>query len=298
MSTDNPCRKARYAGSWYAGDAESLRREIDGYLAASASDIDSYRVRMGVLPHAGLYYSGKGIARFFNNLPEETERICIIAPSHYAYLESDTITSADYTALETPLAELPCVPMCDAFPDSMKSCSPRAVGEEHAVEMALPFIARIAELRGKSISVSLMLVSSFSSGDVVREIASHLIEGVGKESILSGKTVLIASSDFTHYGARFGHTPYGSDDIGSILSSVEEHDRSFADGFAAGKIDELLQRYYDEHPTICGFAPALLLSEIARVLGLTGVVVDYYSSNDLAKVPLPDFVSYCTVFWE
>ncbi len=298
MPTDNPCRKARYAGAWYAGKSDDLKREIEKYLAQSASDMDTYKVKLGLLPHAGLYYSGRAIARFFNNLPETTEHICIIAPSHYAYLKPDMITTADFESLETPIAQIPYRSICAGFPDTIKECNIRAIKDEHAVEMVLPFIAYLSEKRNREISVSIMLISSLSSVEHVNEIARMTIDNLGREMIDEGKTVIIASSDFTHYGDRFGYTPYGSDDMNSILSSVKKNDRSYAQGFAEGALEELMRRFFEEHPTICGFAPALLVSAISRELKLTGVVVDYYTSNDMAKSPLPDFVSYCSVFWE
>ncbi len=298
MHNESLCRKARYAGAWYAGEPEDLRSEIGKYLSYSSADVDSYNVRMAVLPHAGLYYSGRSIARFFNNLPENTDNVCIISPSHYTYLTPDKITTADFDTLETPLAQIPYRSICEGIPKTMRECNVRAVKDEHAVEMVLPFISYLSEKRQREISVSIMLVSSVKTLEQVNEIAQMTLDNLGRERIAEGKTVIIASSDFTHYGTRFGFTPYGSEDIRSIMSSVEEYDRSYARGFAEGSIEELLRRFDEEHPTICGFAPALLVSAISRKMKLTGVVVDYYTSNELNKNPLSDFVSYCSVFWE
>ncbi|MGM0431152.1 MAG: AmmeMemoRadiSam system protein B [Spirochaetota bacterium] len=298
MSRELPYRKARFAGAWYSDNPELLRSEIDGYITASKTKPTDYFPRIGLLPHAGLFYSGRGIAHFFACLPEQTKRICILAPSHYEYLPEDKLAAADYSFVETPIGNLPYDPMCGRLPGYLTVDGVRAVKEEHAVEMFLPFIARVAEQRGNDISVALGLVSRFSSVENIKEFAESLMECIGEEQLQDGRTVLIASSDFTHYGMRFGHAPYGTGDLDAVTKQVEQEDRSYAVGFASGQVAEVFERCRKEHPTICGFAPALLASSIASHLGFSGKVVDYYNSNNFAQNPLPDFVSYSTVLWE
>ncbi len=298
MSNELPYRKARFAGSWYADDPVLLRQEIDSYLEAAAGGEDLLSSRIAVLPHAGLYYSGRGIARFFVNLPQDLRRVCILSPSHYTYLPNDTITGAAFSNLETPLKDLPYDPLCQGLPETMEECDEKVVKDEHAVEMFLPFIARASELLGHEIHVSIGLVSHFTSGERVHALADALIEAIGRDELVSGRTVIIASSDFTHYGERFGHIPYGIDDMEQILETVALSDSSYAQGFLDGSIEELIDRCREEHPTICGFAAALLASSIAHKLEMNGVIADQYTSNDLVDAPLPEFVSYCSVIWE
>lgn len=296
MISELPYRSARFAGSWYADDPDALRREIDGYLEASVSDVLS--PKLAVLPHAGLFYSGRGIAGLFSHLSGSVERVCILSPSHYTYLPIDRITTAEFSELETPLGDLPYQTICQGLPESMRSCDAKIIGEEHAVEMFLPFIAREAERRSDSISVTIGMISHLSSSRIVHELAQQILRIIGREEILSGKTVLIASSDFTHYGYRFGHTPFGTEDIIEVQRAVELQDRAYAQLFAEGAVEELIAQEKKEKPSICGFAPGLLVSAIAADLGLSGTIADYYTSNDLSKNPLDEFVSYCTILWE
>jgi AmmeMemoRadiSam system protein B len=299
MAKELPYRKARFAGAWYAEDPRVLRSEIDGYLDACTSESNDYQPRIGVLPHAGLFYSGRGIAHFFRCLPEQTNRVCILAPSHYEYLRSDQVVSAEYSFLETPLGNLPFDPMCGSLNAELDPKEgEKALKSEHAVEMFLPFIARMAEQRNIDISVALGLVSRFSSVESIEKYADKLIERIGEEQLRDGRTVLIASSDFTHYGSRFDYTPYGVEDIPAIQKAVKTVDIEYAEGIAGCEVSGMFERCSEEHPTICGIAPALLASTIACRLGFTGRVVDYYNSNDLAQTPLNEFVSYCTVIWE
>jgi hypothetical protein len=298
MSKELPYRKARFAGVWYADDPRSLRAEIDTYLDECATEPNDYQPRVGVLPHAGLYYSGRGISHFFKCLPEQTQRVCILAPSHYEYLKPDRLVSAEYSFLETPLGNLPFDPLCAELDAQEKEDGEKALKSEHAVEMFLPFIARLAQQRAVGISVALGLVSQFSSVEKIEDYADRLISCLGAEQLRDGRSVLIASSDFTHYGERFGYAPYGVEDIESIVESVKSVDLEYAQGIAGCEVSEMFERCRQDHPTICGFASALLVSAVACRLGFSGSVVDYYTSNDLAQNPLSEFVSYCTIIWE
>ena len=298
MSSELPYRKAKYAGAWYAQQADELREEIDRYVEAASKGPDRYEPVAAVLPHAGIFYSGRGIAALFANLPEQTRRICILSPSHYTYLQPGRLTSADFSSLETPLGDIGYRPLCPQLGEEVKLCDSKALKEEHAVEMFLPFIARANELREQSIEVSMGLISQIQEEKTLSHIAGHLLEILGKEELLDRKTLLIASSDFTHYGDRFGHTPFGTDDMVKAMDSVKEDDLWFAGNFAEGQVSQLLDRCAQEHPTICGFAPALIVSAMAKELKLKGVVADYYTSNDLSQVVLEDFVAYCSIIRE
>ena len=47
-------RHAAVAGSFYPGEAETLRRDLDGYLAKGERE----RAWVVIVPHAGYMYSG------------------------------------------------------------------------------------------------------------------------------------------------------------------------------------------------------------------------------------------------
>ena len=105
--------------------------------------------------------------------------------------------------------------------------------------------------------------------------------------------MIIASSDFTHYGSRFGHTPFGSHVNAHVVSSVRSEDVRVATLLAHGQIDTLVR----DRNTICGIAGAMIVSMVAKERGLEGYVADYYTSLDVLGGDASDFVAYGTILW-
>ena len=74
-----------------------------------------------------------------------------------------------------------------------------AIQSEHALEMFIPFCA------ARSLAVGFAVVGDVSGRDALDALSRDV------SALLDGRTALIASSDFTHYGRRFGYMPYGAD---------------------------------------------------------------------------------------
>jgi len=159
--------------------------------------------------------------------------------------------------------------------------------------MFLPFCAFYREREKRDVTVGVCQVSRITHSESVEMLAEALLEALGDDTIVNGHTAIIASSDFTHYGSRFGYAPYGE---GEAEKLVLAHDREYAELFASWNISALLARKAVEDPTICGFAPGLIAASIAEKLALKGRILDQYTSNDITG-PSADFVSYCTICW-
>ena len=259
-------RKALFKGTWYPSCGETLDRIVN--VAGSGEYVSA------VLPHSGLYYSGPLISDFFRNLSPGIMKILIISPSHYFMLEKDTLYTSSHTLSETPYGSLETI----AFPVSGVKFD-NALEREHGIEMFLPFVKR------KGLSVSYALLSSFSSLSEVERMAEKFL------AILDDETAIIASSDFTHYGKRFGYMIYGEDAHAKVIS----HDYEIASLIAQGMVDDVFAVH--ERTSICGIAPQMLLSMIMKRKGCIGKVGGHYSSNDVYDAGSLDFVSYFDVFW-
>lgn len=260
-------RKALYAGSWYPADRQALG-ELIGRAESHGESV------MAVLPHAGLFYSAPLIRGFFENLDEKIRRVIIIAPSHYYALAEDQLVYSDFTLSETPLGNVDTIPL----EAEGAYLSDKAIEREHALEMFLPFI------KNKELAVSYLLLSHLSSRENIARLADRI------EPFIKEDTALIASSDFTHYGKRFGYTPFGQ----KADERVKEHDLSCAALLRDGRTAEAY-KYIDS--TICGIAPALVVSEIARRKGLKGNITGSYTSNEVTGELAEDFVSYVAIQW-
>ncbi len=294
-------RKAWYAGTWYAADPTTLRTTINLAMEV-AREVDEKQKnsfgtsRFSVLPHAGLAYSARGIAHVLVHAPSDVKRVVVVAPSHYVHLGDDQFTVAPYDVYETPIGQLPGFSLfSEKYPRQVENYS--AIQREHAVEMVLPFIAYLQEQRKKKISVSVILVSHVATAQSAQLLAQDLIGALRREELESGSTMVIASSDFTHYGERFGFAPFGVGTQADISKQVRESDLELANSLAAMEIGPVFLHQRKQRSTVCGIAAALVVSSLATILSTKGLVADYYTSQDVVGDNSSDFVAYCTILW-
>ncbi len=284
-------RRAKFAGSnWYPKDPHAL----EGLLSQAFSLVKGKppSSTCAVLPHAGLSFSALGMADFFYDLPPQAERVVLLAPSHTTTLDPDQLVGGSFCSYATPLGyvqgfSLPCV---------LKGFD-QAIEREHAVEMALPFIAYLNRNRNRPIACSTALISKVTNGFALSEICDDLVAHIGREEVISGRTLLVASSDFTHYGRRFGYDPYARLERNAQREKVKEDDLALAHLLANGKSEQALVYSAENKLTICGIAPSVIVSEIAKRLGLKGSIASYYTSYDIAPSQDESFVAYCTILW-
>lgn len=283
-------RHAKFAGSWYPKD----KNVLEGLLKQAFSSVKGQPPSSfcAVLPHAGLSYSALGMADFFYNLPPQAERLVLLAPSHTTSLNPDRLVGGSFTSYATPLGNI------EGFSlPSVHKGFDQAIEREHAVEMVLPFIAYMNKSREKQLTYCPSLISKITNGFVLSELCDELVSVIGRKSLQCGETLLVASSDFTHYGRRFGYAPYARLGKDEQRDRVREDDLVLARLLAEGKSEEAFALFTEKKPTICGIAPSLIVSEVARRMGFSGKVASYYSSYDIASSSAESFVAYCTILW-
>jgi AmmeMemoRadiSam system protein B/AmmeMemoRadiSam system protein A len=189
-------RQPAVAGSFYPADPKELAEMIDKFLtSASVPALDGPVVAV-VSPHAGYEYSGGVAAYSYAALKgRKTERVVVVAPSHYDAFSFVSVYNGD--AYATPLGT---VPVDKAFAAQLAAMSPliklsdrghRISGEqrEHSIEVQLPFLQRVL---GQFKLVPIVM------GDQSYESCRAL--GLGLAKLIHGpETLIVASSDLSHY---------------------------------------------------------------------------------------------------
>lgn len=180
------------------------------------------RARVIIAPHSGYIYGGRVAAHAFATLDlTNIRRIVVLAPSHGFPLRGLAVTQA--SLLATPLGNLPVdVTTLQSITAAATPhvpvirLPPRADLGEHAVELQLPFIAvAIAastttthtnaltkDANATPIAVAPLLVGSLSPSQ--EAAVGRALRGIFCDST----TAIIVSSDFCHYGERFGYAPF------------------------------------------------------------------------------------------
>ncbi len=267
------------SGSWYPADREELKKEINLFIdSAKPEKIDGDIVAL-IEPHAGYSYSGKGAAFGYNAIKGKNyKRVIILAPSHYAWFSG--VAVLDATHYRTPLGLISIdTEVCKKLlQDPYFKAVPEAYKKEHSIEIQLPFLQQSL----KDFKLIPLLVGEVE-GDEYRKIASSIKKFIDKE------TLVIASSDFTHYGFNFGYVPFAI----NIKENLKKLDGGAIDNIL--KIDaEGFIKYVDKTGiTICGRKPIAILLEILPK-NINARLISYYASGDLVG-NYSTSVSYATM---
>jgi hypothetical protein len=274
-------RPSALKGSWYPANSEELERQVDGFLRKVPQSVEGQGIVGMISPHAGYIYSGEAAAWGYKNLHGISfRRVIILAPSHYIAFEGLSIPQVAF--YETPLGRVTVdEASCESLLKKPLFHSIRAAHQrEHAIEIQLPFLQRTL----KDFNLVPLVVGTLKADEYER--VSNELQG-----LLGPDSLLIASSDFTHFGPRFQYVPF-THDLRENISRLDQ-----------GAIDLILKRdwagfldYRERtHATICGFrAIALLLKTLPP--DVHGRLLRYCLSGDMTG-DYTNSVSYASIIF-
>lgn len=261
-----------FAGKWFPGKAGELNQILDRVFEAAEKRAGGVRgrkqLRALIAPHAAIQYSGVVAASAYRLL-EQPKNVIVLGFSHRRALEG--IAAPRLEAYVTPIGSLA------LNRAALEELGFRAVEErelcDHSLESQLPFLQRAAP----GATITPLYVGELSI-EQLEEAAGRLAARMRRGD------VIIASSDFTHYGKAYGYVPYPNDKqirlrlFRQAMLAFEE-----IGSIRVAEFDEYLEATRD---TICGQGPIrLLLAALAR-LEREGEEIymepaDYMASGDL-----------------
>lgn len=231
------------AGQWYPADSDELRAELNAFLPAITQDDDIIAL---IAPHAGYRFSGRVAASAYARLnPKRYKRVVILAPAHHEAL-TDSFSLPDADAIQTPLgvAQFDAT-ACNTLRASPFHCASPSHREEHSHQIQVPFLQLIF---GEALRLVPVLIGQIAPGK--RQALAEALK-----TILTPGSLLVISTDFTHYGPSFGYLPF-SDSVPERIAALDEAIYSaLAKHDAAG----LESRLEETKATICGREALLLL---------------------------------------
>ncbi len=245
-------RRAVVAGQFYPGDAETLRRQVEGYIAAAEVEV-SENIKGAVVPHAGYMYSGKVAAHVYASLPE-TKTFVIIGPNHHGVGSAVAVSSDIWS---TPLGEVEVdKDIVDALPPNI-SRDETAHQYEHSIEVQLPFLqVRFSDF--KIVPICMGLQDEKTAKDVGAALT---------DALKNRDTIIVASSDFTHYEPD---------------AVAREKDHSVIEPILKLDAPTFYSRLYQQHASVCGYGPIAVMMETAKALGAKkGELLKYATSGDV-----------------
>ena len=193
--SQRPIREPAVAGTFYPEDPGELTSAVDTLLAQCNGQLEPDReLRALISPHAGYTYSGRVAAEAYACLKGRGfSTVVLVGPDHYIGFEGVAVYPSG--AFLTPLGEVQVdEELARIFLEAGSGvlAAPEAHQREHALEVQLPFLQRVApQVR---IVPVLMGFRSRTNVEIMANVLSRALD--------NPQVVLVASTDLSHYHPR------------------------------------------------------------------------------------------------
>ena len=273
---EGPVREPAVAGAFYPDNKVELDSVIDEFLnKVELPELDKY-IRALIVPHAGYVYSGQVAAYGYKTLiGQDINRVILIGNSHQEYFDGASIYPRGY--FKTPLGE---VEIDEDFAKKLIDASDKiyfkesAHLEEHSLEVQLPFLQKTL----KNFKIVPIILGNQPGA------AGILINAM--ENLIDDNTLIIASSDLSHY-PNYENAQYSDNKvIEAILTGKREKFRQTITDVEKENIPNL-------QTCACGH------DAIEVVMGLmeekTAKLLEYANSGDVSMGDKSQVVGYAAV---
>ncbi|MBF0153990.1 MAG: AmmeMemoRadiSam system protein B [Magnetococcales bacterium] len=266
-------RPAAMAGAWYPEKSEELIAFLDQAMnSANPAPLTGQGVvRALIVPHAGYRYSGMAAAAAFKLLRGRSfSRIIVIGPSHRQAFQG--ISTPDVTHFATPLGRIPLDQQALATlrANPLHRTLTTAHQAEHSIEIELPFLQRAVPGEWQLVPI---LVGSLDARSVAQ--VADLVRPLADDA-----TLVVVSSDFTHYGANYDFQPFPVD--AQLPGRIRELDQGAIERILHLDGPGLLEYRQKTQITACGLLPmAILLHMLGE--GTTPTLLQYDTSGHMTQ---------------
>ena len=258
MTAQSKLRKPVVSGQFYPQDAKALNSMIASFADLQAQKIDCLGA---ILPHAGYIYSGKVAAQTVSGINIK-DTVVLLGPNHTG--QGSTISIMAEGSWQTPLGNVEIdTKLAELF---LKKCHYLKIDslahlDEHSLEVELPILQYFRK-DFKIVPIAMMT----DDLSMLEEVAQNLAMVI-KENNLNGSTMLIASSDMTHYESQ---------------ASAQQKDASAIEAILALDVHKLQAQVKKLNISMCGFAPVAVLIKTAALLGAKKAkLIKYQTSGDV-----------------
>jgi hypothetical protein len=252
-------RKPVVAGQFYPSSPEDLKRQISSFID-KADTINKAEAIACVLPHAGYIYSGAVAAKTVAGIKLK-DKIILLGPNHTGYGTQFSIMSEG--SWHTPLGEVEVDgKLASGLLKQSKYLEDDILAHayEHSLEVELPFL-QYFKTDFKIVPIVFLSDEIGALKEIGKEIALCI-----KESGLQKQTLIIASSDMTHYEPQEQAQRKDKEAIAAISELDED------------KLMSIIKRL---NISMCGYAPTIVMLCAAKLLGAKEAkLIKYQTSGD------------------
>jgi len=213
----------------------------------------------GVVPHAGYIYSGKTAGSVYALLPR-AETYILLGPNHTGM---GSLVAVSRETWQTPLGDVESdQELTDSLAGGIIDLDETSHRFEHSIEVQLPFLQQRFQGRALSPGFRIAAISmALQDMDTALEVGETIARAIKK---LERKTVILASSDFTHYRPE---------------EEARETDSFLIEAILEMDVPGFYRRLHEKNATVCGFGPiAAMLTACKRLGASKASLVDYSTS--------------------
>ncbi len=289
------------AGPLYPADTDTLFRVVKDLLENADTPPRSERLLATIVPHGGYGLSGEVAAHAFKHIRQgEFDRVIILGAAHFSTFEGCSIPAI--YGYETPLGIIPVDTAAVEQLTRSPLISARSVREgnsgsrpklheiEYSIEMVLPFL----QMTLHEFSVIPILVGDLR--DASLQYNENIIEAAaeGISRAIDDRTLLVVSTDFTHFGNDFSYRPYST----HILDRIFILDHDIIDHVMALNTNGLQQVVEHNKVPICGLSALQVLTKLLPP-NVRGELLAYDTSGRKTNQAERSSVSYAAInFYE
>jgi len=251
-------RKPVVAGQFYPASEKELKEQIGSFIKNNPFLKD---VIACLVPHAGYTYSGRIAGETVSQIKMKNNFI-LLGPNHTGYgPEFSIMTEGSW---QTPLGKV-----------KINSCLAQKILEysnylkedtlahkyEHSLEVILPFLQYF-----KNNFEFVPIIITFDNPDILKDIGKEIARAI-QELHMAGSTVIVCSSDLTHYEPQL---------------EAEKKDRAAINAILALDENKLTENVKKFNISMCGYAPSVVMLVAAKLLGAkTASLVKYQTSAEI-----------------
>lgn len=264
-----PLRRAVVASQFYEGSAEALRAQLTSCFLHKLGPQKTPTVNTSthpreivglICPHAGYVYSGPVAAHAYYQLAQDgkPDTVVLLGPNHTGYGSGLSVMREGIW--QTPLGNVEIdTKLADDILHETRMLDVDSVAHryEHSLEVQLPFLQYLYGNNFKIVPICFLMQDYDSAVEIGRALT---------EALDATNTVVIASSDMTHYESEKSAS---LKDQAALKEVAALNAKGFYDTIEAKNI------------TACGYAPITAL--ITYVVGVCAKaeLLAYHTSGDI-----------------
>lgn len=201
-------RKPAVAGSYYPANQDELKTSLDGYFANTKKLKSPGKLRILIVPHAGIAYSGQTAAWGFKQIEGENyKRVIILGNSHHFLFNNAAVfTQGEW---ETPLGKNT---IDSQFSDKLLESNGIVSNKDYFWDEQILEVEQIFLQKTLKNFKIVPIILGQASEEVIDLLAEKISQNFDDE------TLLVISSDLSHYPAWETANKVDQETIRAILS--------------------------------------------------------------------------------